>query len=62
LYSPTWVAQGANLIKMQQDGYNAMVVGNQPLSYLNQLISDWKSQGGDQSRKEFQQSLEKCKA
>jgi putative aldouronate transport system substrate-binding protein len=62
LYSPTWVAQGANLIKMQQDGYNAMVVGNQPLSYLNQLISDWKSQGGDQARKEFQQALEKCKS
>jgi putative aldouronate transport system substrate-binding protein len=61
LYSPTWVAQGANLIKMQQDGYNAMVVGNQPLTYLSQLISDWKSQGGDQARKEFQQSLEKCK-
>jgi putative aldouronate transport system substrate-binding protein len=61
LYSPTWVAQGANLIKMQQDGYNAMVVGNQPLSYLSQLISDWKSQGGDQARKEFQQSLEKCR-
>jgi putative aldouronate transport system substrate-binding protein len=62
LYSPTWVAQGANLIKMQTDGYNAMVVGNQPLSYLNQLISDWKSQGGDQARKEFQQALEKCKS
>src|SRR5260370_20462972 len=42
LYSPTWVAQGAHLIKMQQDGYNAMVVGNQPLSSLNQLICDWK--------------------
>ena len=61
LYSPTWVSQGANLIKMQTDGYNAMLVGNQPLSYLSQLISDWKSQGGDQARKEFQQSLEKCK-
>ena len=61
LYSPTWGAQGANLIKMQQDGYNAMVVGNQPVSYLSQLISDWKSQGGDQARKEFQQSLEKCR-
>jgi len=62
LYSPTWVAQGANLIKMQTDGYNAMLVGNQPLSNLNQLISDWKSQGGDQARKEFQQALEKCKS
>jgi len=62
LYSPTWVSQGANLIKMQTDGYNSMLVGNQPLSYLSQLISDWKSQGGDQARKEFQQALEKCKS
>ena len=62
LYSPTWVSQGANLIKMQTDGYNAMLVGNQPLSYLSQLISDWKTQGGDQARKEFQQALDKCKS
>jgi hypothetical protein len=46
---------------MRQDGYNAMVVSTQPLSYLSQLISDWKNQGGDQARKEFQQALEKCK-
>jgi hypothetical protein len=26
-----------------------------------QLISDWKSQGGDQAREELQQALEKCK-
>ncbi len=61
LYSPTWVAQGANLIKMQQDAYNGIVVGNQPMSDLDQVISDWKKGGGDQARKEFQQSLEKCK-
>lgn len=61
MYSPAWVAQGGNLIKMQTDAYNSMVVGNQPLSDLDQLISDWKKQGGDQARKEFQQSLEKCK-
>jgi len=61
LYSPTWVAQGANLIQMQQDAYNAMVVGNQPLTDLTQLISDWKKQGGDTARTEFQQSLQKCK-
>jgi putative aldouronate transport system substrate-binding protein len=61
LYSPTWVAQGGNLIKLQTDAYNSMVVGNSPLTDLPKLISDWKAQGGDQARKEFQQSLEKCK-
>jgi putative aldouronate transport system substrate-binding protein len=61
LYSPTWVAQGGNLVKMQTDAYNAMVVGNQPITDLDQVISDWKKQGGDAARKEFQQSLDKCK-
>ncbi|MGI8914565.1 MAG: extracellular solute-binding protein [Chloroflexota bacterium] len=61
LYSPTWVAQGGNLVKMQTDAYNQMVVGNQPISHLDQVISDWKKQGGDQARTEFQQALEKCK-
>ena len=61
LYSPTWVAQGGNLIQMQQDAYNSMVVGNQPMTDMPKVISDWKSQGGDQARTEFQQSLSKCK-
>lgn len=61
LYSPTWVQQGANLIQMQQNAYNSIVVGNEPLSYIDQVISEWKSQGGDQVRKEFQKALEKCK-
>lgn len=61
LYSPTWVQQGANLINLQQNAYNSILSGNKPMSYLKQTISDWKSQGGDQARKEFQQALQKCK-
>jgi putative aldouronate transport system substrate-binding protein len=61
LYSPTWVSQGANLIQLQVNAYNSIVVGNQPLSYLDTVISDWKSQGGGTARKEFQKALEKCK-
>jgi len=61
LYSPAWVDQGGNLTKLQSDAYNAIVTGNQPMSNLDQVISDWKQQGGDQARKEFQEALQKCK-
>lgn len=60
LYSPTWVQQGANLITLQQNAYNSILSGNKPMSYLKTAISDWKSQGGDRARKEFQQALQKC--
>lgn len=60
LFSSTWVDQAANLIMLEQNGYQDIVTGRQPLSYLSDLISSWKSQGGDQVRKEFQQSLKKC--
>lgn len=61
LYSPTWVQNGGNLTKLQTDAYNSIAVGNQPMSYLKEVISNWKSQGGDQARKEFEQALKKCK-
>jgi putative aldouronate transport system substrate-binding protein len=60
LYSPTWVANCANLLSMQTDGYNSIAVGNQPMSYLKEMISQFKSQGGEQSRKEFEKALQKC--
>lgn len=61
LYSPSWVNNAGNLIKMQNDAYNSMAVGIKPLSYLKELRSSWKSHGGDQARREFQTALEKCK-
>ena len=61
LYSETWTAQAGTLVQMQNDAYSSIASGQKPLSYLSEVVKDWKSQGGDQSRKEFQQSLEKCK-
>lgn len=60
LYSQTWVAQAGTLVQMQNDAYNSIISGQKPLSYLKDVISSWKSQGGDAARKEFQKSLEKC--
>lgn len=61
LYSPTDVSQGGNLTQLVHDTYSSIVVGRKPLSPLNDLKSEWKSQGGEQSRKEFQRALEKCR-
>lgn len=61
LYSPAWVQNAANLVKMQQDAFNNIAVGHQPLSSLDDVIKTWKSSGGDTARKEFQDALQKCK-
>lgn len=60
LYSPTDVAQGANLQQIITNGYNDILVGRKPFSSLSDMISTWKSQGGNQSRSEFQKALQKC--
>lgn len=61
LYSPTWVSSGPSLIQMQTDAYNSILAGREPISQLKQVISDWRRNGGDQARKEFQQALQKCR-
>jgi hypothetical protein len=33
------------------------VLGRQPVSSVDDVISQWKSQGGDQMRTEFQQAI-----
>jgi putative aldouronate transport system substrate-binding protein len=60
LYSPTWVSQNGTLTELVLDATNAIMVGRQPLSSLDSLISNWKQQGGDRSRREFEQALRKC--
>lgn len=61
LYSPAWVDNAGSLVKMQNDAYNSIAVGREPMSYLKEVISSWKNNGGDKARQEFQDALEKCK-
>jgi putative aldouronate transport system substrate-binding protein len=44
------------LLKNFTDGLVDFVVGRRPLSDYDQLVSDWRSNGGDQMRTEFQQA------
>src|SRR5579883_2032961 len=57
LYSPTDVSTRAQLNQFGYDTATAIITGRQPISYLKTAIQEWKNRGGDQIRKEFEQSL-----
>jgi putative aldouronate transport system substrate-binding protein len=54
--SRTRVAKGTTLDKIIEDGFKAIVSGRTSLSELDALRKDWKAQGGDAVRREFQDS------
>jgi putative aldouronate transport system substrate-binding protein len=54
-YSPTNASNGGQLTQKFADGLGEIVTGRSPLSYLDQLLSDWRSGGGDQMRSECEQ-------
>jgi len=56
--SPTYDAKDAQLELMIFDRVSAIAAGRSPLSDIDQLVQDWRSQGGDQSRSEYQQALQ----
>jgi putative aldouronate transport system substrate-binding protein len=57
-FSATDEAKGAQLNLMIFDRVSAMAAGRAPLTDLDQLVKDWRSQGGDQIRSEFEQVLQ----
>jgi putative aldouronate transport system substrate-binding protein len=57
LYSPTNASKGTVLAQMVYNGIGEVVLGRAPASSFDQLIKDWKSQGGDQIRSEFEQAI-----
>ena len=57
LYSPTFASKGTVLAQMLANGVGEVVLGRSPVGSLDQLIADWKSQGGDQMRTEFEQAI-----
>lgn len=57
LYSATDIAKRAELNQFGFDSMTAIITGRQPLSALDDAIKEWKSRGGEQTRKEFEQAL-----
>jgi putative aldouronate transport system substrate-binding protein len=58
LYSPTNGSKGGPLNQAFQDGLTDLVAGRRPFSDYDQLVSDWRSGGGDQIRAEYEQALQ----
>jgi putative aldouronate transport system substrate-binding protein len=56
-YSPTYSAQQALLDQAMTDGISDVVVGRAELSNLDGLIKDWRNNGGDRARGEFQDAI-----
>jgi putative aldouronate transport system substrate-binding protein len=57
LYSNTNASKGNVLNQNMLDGLAAIVTGAQPLESFNQLVSDWRANGGDQIRGELEQAF-----
>jgi putative aldouronate transport system substrate-binding protein len=57
LYSATQGENGAELGQYVTDTYTAIVTGREPIEKLDEMISEWKSRGGDQIAQEYQDAL-----
>jgi putative aldouronate transport system substrate-binding protein len=57
LYAATYYARINQLSTTFYSGVQDIVSGSRPMSDLNALVKDWRDQGGDKSRTEFEQAL-----
>jgi len=58
LFSQANIDNGPALNQLGMDGISNIVTGRQSIDTLGDLIDQWKSQGGDQIRQEFQEALQ----
>jgi putative aldouronate transport system substrate-binding protein len=57
LYSDTFAAKGTVLAQLVGDRVTEVVLGRAPVSSIDQLMSDWRSMGGEQIRSEFEGAI-----
>jgi putative aldouronate transport system substrate-binding protein len=57
LYSNTNASKGNVLNQNMLDGLAAIITGTQSLDSFDQLVKDWRANGGDQIRAELEQAL-----
>lgn len=55
--TPTMDRKWANLKKLEDETFYAIVMGNKPLEEFDKFVADWKSQGGDEITQEILQEL-----
>jgi putative aldouronate transport system substrate-binding protein len=57
VYSATYTGQQALLDQAMTDGVSDIVIGRSPLTALDGLVRDWRTNGGDKGRAEYQEAL-----
>lgn len=60
-FSSTYSGQQALLDQGMADGVADIVVGRSPISALDGLVKDWRSNGGEKARAEYQDALANAK-
>ena len=58
LYSNAAASVNAMLTDMANNAVSAIISGRQPMSTYGQFLSQWRSQGGDQMRREYQHAYQ----
>jgi len=56
-YSQADARRGATLARLIFDRVSGIAAGRQPMSDLDQLVKDWKAQGGDEIRAEYEKAI-----
>ncbi|GAA3474036.1 hypothetical protein [Nonomuraea roseola] len=59
LFSPTDENKYESLYTMRTDRVTSIIAGRAPVSDLDQLVKDWRAQGGDKIRAEFESVIQK---
>jgi putative aldouronate transport system substrate-binding protein len=57
IYSKAAAENGATLTQMVSDKYSEIVTGRAELADWDQLVTDWRSRGGDEQRKEYEEAI-----
>jgi len=57
LYSPTAASTGVTIGQTMDDRVNEIIRGQRPIAGYDQLLQDWRANGGDKMRAEYQQAL-----
>ncbi|MBO0882687.1 MAG: hypothetical protein J2P17_20610, partial [Mycobacterium sp.] len=61
-YAPTSSSKGIPINQAFTDGITDIVSGRRPMTDYDQLVSDWRSGGGEQIRREYQDAIAAAKA
>jgi putative aldouronate transport system substrate-binding protein len=58
LYSATNARQGGTLAQSVADGLTSIIYGREPIDTFDGLVRDWRANGGDTIRAEFETALQ----